>query len=780
MNQAWFQEVFNELTERQQEVLAKFLAGETDAEIAAALFISQATVRQHIKAVCDAFATPKRGNLKVLFARYKPDLVGNNGDETIPIETTPKPAEFEPSFVGREGAVAYLNTIVKRGEKVILIQAAGGVGKTTLAQEYLKTQGFEVILELLMAKEKENITTVESVVEEWLKKDFQEEPGREFLISLGRLKRQLQTRRVGILIDNLEPALDKQGRFIETHRKYVELLRVLTDSTVKSLTLITSREKLCESGIAVELYRLPALDEQAWQQFFSRRIQVDITVLKAMHKAYGGNAKAMGILCGEIREEFAGDMGAYWHENESDLLVERDLEDLVTSQFNRLELLYPDAYKLLCRLGCYRYQDVPTVPTEGLLCLLWDVVEAQPKRVIDALRNRSLVEFNKGEYWLHPVIRAEAIARLRRTEDWEIANHKAAEFWTESVKTVEAVEDALKAFEAYYHYCNIDEFNLAAEVILTPRRNRFYQKGTGEYLSNSFDRIGLSNELELNINAIIGKIDSEFNLAILNQVLGVQYYFLGEINKAIEYNEKSIKKMEQCLKNNIIGDDLKRRLRLNITSAQISISLCKLSLCNFKEAFDYLEEAISTCTENKFDFQVKAFGSLLAFLYSCPECLNIEKSKHLADTIYKERLERKKETTSRGKAYMLFFLGGTYKNIGDFEKADEIYKEAIEYFDDSRYTQFKGRVLTNQAELCREQGNFETALDRHTESIELLDKIGAKCDLAEAHFQLALTYQKMGDREKSQPNFQTAIRLFTEMEAPKQVERVQQAINSDN
>jgi len=291
-------------------------------------------------------------------------------------------------------------------------------------------------------------------------------------------------------------------------------------------------------------------------------------------------------------------MGAYWHENGSDLLVERDLEDLVTSQFNRLEFLYPDAYKLLCRLGCYRYQDVPTVPTEGLLCLLWDVPEAQRKRVIDALRNRSLVEFNKGEYWLHPVIRAEAIARLRTTEDWGKSNHKAAEFWTESVKTVEAIEDALKAFEAYYHYCNIDEFNLAAEVILTPRRNRFYQKGTGEYLSNSFDRIGLSNELELNINAIIGKIDSEFNLAILNQVLGVQYYFLGEINKAIEYNEKSIKKMEQCLKNNIIVDDLKIRLRLNITSAQISISLCKLSLCDFQEAFDYRDL-------NKFQAQIK-------------------------------------------------------------------------------------------------------------------------------------------------------------------------------
>lgn len=36
----------------------------------------------------------------------------------------------------------------------------------------------------------------------------------------------------------------------------------------------------------------------------------------------------------------------------------------------------------------------------------------------------------------------------------------------------------------------------------------------------------------------------------------------------------------------------------------------------------------------------------------------------------------------------------------------------------------------------------------------------------------------MGDTEKSQPNFQQAIRLFTEMEAPKQVEKVQLAMEN--
>ena len=167
-------------------------------------------------------------------------------------------AKPDPNFVGREGAIADLDGLVGEDARVIVIQARGGVGKTTLARKYLN-QTFGSFLEFPIAKETKDIASIEGLLEEKLRQ-LGEEPGREFLVSLDRLKRKLQAERIGILIDNLEPALDSGGKLIAAHRGYVELLRVLADPTVKSLTLITTRERLREPAVTVCHYALKTLD----------------------------------------------------------------------------------------------------------------------------------------------------------------------------------------------------------------------------------------------------------------------------------------------------------------------------------------------------------------------------------------------------------------------------------------------------------------------------------------------------------------------------------------
>ena len=76
------------------------------------------------------------------------------------------------------------------------------------------------------------------------------------------------------------------------------------------------------------------------------------------------------------------------------------------------------------------------------------------------------------------------------------------------------------------------------------------------------------------------------------------------------------------------------------------------------------------------------------------------------------------------------------------------------------------------SELYRIQNDYETAFSYHTQAIAILEKLGAKCDLAEAYYQLGLTYQETGELAQSQDYFNRAIKLWEQINAPKQVARV--------
>ncbi|OUL23298.1 NB-ARC domain-containing protein [Nostoc sp. RF31YmG] len=685
-----------------------------------------------------------------------------------PRQPIPKPEDT--NFIGRQDAIAHLNTLVNQGSKVIVIQGEGGLGKTTLAQQYLH-QGFDLVLELLMAKETQNITPAERVVEEWLKQDFHEEPGVEFGVTLGRLKRQLHNRRIGVLIDNLEPALDQQGRLIAEHRNYVELLRVLADARVQSVTLITSRDRLCEPGLNVDRYRLPGLDRGAWEEFFRHRgLTINSSILQMMHRTYAGNAKAMGILCGSIQEDFDGDMALYWQENHADPLAATDLKNLAVSQINRLQTLDPQAYRLLCRLGCYRYQDIPTIPSQGLFCLLWDVPPDQHRQIIASLRNRSLVEYHNGEYWLHPVIRAEAIARLRPSDEWELTNYKAAEFWTASVQQIETFKDALQALEAYYHYIEINQFELAGKVILKSRNNQWQQFLP---LGSTLYRMGLIQPVLTAINQIVNNLEHDQNLSELYNILGDLYWITGKINQAIACQEKTIALATQALKSLVPQPENKHTvyyLRMLEVDSLLSIGLYKIDLWELEVAAKLFQQVIYLTQNTEHHRWAEKASVCLALVYSylgLPDA-----SSALADVAYRNMTTEKLVEQTGRFVYFMQILGQTYVNLGEFDRANQIFQQALTVAEESHYMQVKAKTLNGLAEIHRRQAEFDLALANHTEAIELLDQIGAKCDLAEAYFQLGLTYQEMAKLDESQMNFYLAMQLFTEIEAPKQVAKI--------
>ena len=729
------------------------------------------------------------------------------------------------NFFGRDDDLARLNTLINQHQKMIVIQAPGGLGKTTLARQYLDNQGFDLVLSLEMARETENITSVESVVEEWLKQYFEEEPGREFGITLARLKKHLQNRQVGILIDSLEPALDKHGRFIQNHSLYLELFRVLADATVQSFTIITSRERLFDDRIDIIYhYYLSELGVSAWQEFLAfHEVKIDISLLEEMHIKYGGNAKAMNILLGSIKTNYEGDATAYWQENCT--LVEKGLQNLVVNQFNRLQSLNPNAYKLLCRLGCYRYQDIPQVTEDALLALLWDIPDQQQCiYIIRSLKNLRLFEFAKGKYWLHTVIKEESIKRLKSSQEWEEVNRKAAEFWRGSVKSIRTMEDAKKAFEAYYHYECIHDFEQAGHIIIQ-RRNGCWS--FDEMLAFSYYRMGALTQVISILNLLKEKIKSEYLLASIYSIEGIINLGSGNMNIAINYLNQSLA-MANCILNNFENNQIYisyDEIILLIVKNQIHLSFYYIDIWELEAAINILEptkswiETIIQKGDKNLKLKIEKYQVTvwlhLALLYSyfntkekyiLPQSLAKKVYYSLFTGIFAEivyymilnletllinaGLETEVNFCRWRKIYALLKLGLIYKNLGNIKKSFKIYNAAIEFSQaessygwiesaqelnyNSHYNPLVAKVLTGLAELYRIQDNFEEALFKHSQSIEIFHKIsGNRCDLAEAYFQLGLTYQKMGDFKNSQINFDEAIILFTAAAAPRQVERVE-------
>jgi tetratricopeptide (TPR) repeat protein len=685
------------------------------------------------------------------------------------------PEETTCDFVGREEAIADLDQLKKEGITCVLIKGRGGVGKTLLAERYLMQRFPGRLLRFDIARETQMVGSASGLLESKLK-ELGEEPGREFMVSCDRLRSKLQSEAIGVLVDNLEPALDANGRLIPEHREYVELLRVLSDSSLRSFTLITSRERIGEN-LNIRFYPLQNLTVEAWRDYFRQKnLNHDSPVMVDMHRVYQGNALAMKVLRQRIALDvhYQGQIENYWeeHQTEEGVAFEREIENLISEQFERLATVYPHAYDLLCRMGCFRYQDVLTVPREGLFCLLWGVSPRQAQKVIDALFDLALVDRVEREYRLHPLIREQAIERLNH-EDWENTNRISAIFWTDSVETIETEKNAITALEAYYHYLQIEDFNSAADVIAKERDN-FHE--CNEPLACSFYRLGLLLQIKQAINTVKNKVKFSFSLGVIYNILGDTYWIIGEIRNSLSAHNKSAEIAKK------ISDEQKKcgvskRIQRLYSVSFFNQGLCKMDLLEIEEAINLCEFHLSLDVYYGEDFNSYSF---LAFLYAYIDSKKesevlLEKSISLFCQRDFNKVNSPSIIHTWSVGYYYIFTGKAYHELGEINNAEMQYNKAIIFASNTNFLQAKAKALTGLGEIYM-QSNLEVALNYHNESILILDNIGAKCDLAEAYYQQALTYQQIGESEKSEQNFQKAIQLFEAIEAPKQVEKVRKSM----
>ncbi|MEH2371563.1 hypothetical protein [Nostoc sp.] len=498
----------------------------------------------------------------------------------LPKDTKSETEQFQDTtsngsnFVGREDAIAHLNNLVNEGTKVILIHAEGGIGKTTLATKWFELQGLEY-LELHVGSTPQNLNSIENWVRFKLRDYFKENQEQDFITMLDQLKSKLQNRKLGFLIDNLEPALIN-GVFVEAdNNHYVELLTVLGHQSVQSVTLITSRELLHEPDVIklknFQPYHLQELKYDAWEDYFaSRNIIIDTDAIHEMNRAYGGNALAMSLLSPEILMESQGILKVYWQDNRDDILRHPTLEKLVQRQFNKLQRDNPQAYKLLCRLGCYRYQYIPVIHEKGVICLLWDEQNERKKtRFFRDLKDRALVKFSKEGYYLYEVIREEAIERLKLTNDWGKSHTEAGKFLytliSDNCQTIIPKITCTKVNDTQEQtYLNIENAETAVKQELTKQETlalevvyhtmEFYGAGCFEELRKE-PKLLDNAFFQAVRNMIFEYVDCYSDLGIVLYKLALTTHRLGIIDEREGKLIESNKEFEYCQRGFKVSQD---------------------------------------------------------------------------------------------------------------------------------------------------------------------------------------------------------------------------------
>lgn len=667
----------------------------------------------------------------------------------------------DPTCLGREPEFAQMDDWIRTGSRIILIYGEGGLGKTTLVRKYLDAWGYVPQLHVWMGTEPNQLTTAESLVEEWLQGQFQEEAGRDFTLNLIRLRRKLSDPacRAGILIDNLEAALDEESRFLSSCRTYGQLLEMLSEPSLNAVTFLVSRVRLRESRVAFERLHLEGLPLRAWQQHFAKSgLPQDSPAIAQMWDAWGGNATAMTILASTIRLDFGGDVEGAWQAENRAFLQSGELQDLVSSQFDRLQQKHPDAYRLLCRLGCHRYQDVSHVPFEAVDCLLWDVANLPRRRsIIQALQDRSLLECRANrKFWLHPMMRTEAIARLREDRSaWEMTHRRIAEFWLTYVDRINTVEEALQTLESYFHYCEIGDYHQAAEVLVTLKRSRW---GGEMQLGWLFYRLGVFQQITDAIVRVAPHLVPDERLGRLYNLCGYIHRLSGDIRRSIRYHQRALQiARHECI------EDLK-------LSAFFNLGLCLRDLWHVDTALTLFRQTQDLAAALQSDGYWIYSTCCLAYLYSCQGKLTEAQTQLAQFTI--EQLE---ESASKwGQGYSLLFLGNTYRNLRDLDRAQQFYQKTIDHAQDHQFTQIRAKALHGLAQVYRSNRKYDRALEHHQMAIDLLSKLGARCDLAEAYVQLGLTYRQLQQISQAIQCRDRAIVLFQEIDALRRVAWVRQ------
>jgi len=684
-------------------------------------------------------------------------------------------------FVGREEVISQLWELANRGIKLIEIQALGGVGKTTVAEEFVKLlqerKDFDAFISWKMSRRPEYIASAEKVLEDWMQL-LGEEPSRGFNQLLNQFDRCLRQKKILLLIDNLEPAL-KGVFFLEQFKGYQDIFRILSERGAQSLTITTTREPLNDPTVSAYRFFLPDLSYDAWKKYFEQSgVHGSPLLISKLHSNYSGNAKCLSTIVGEILCDFNGSLDSYSQEYGSLLLVNPVVKDLFSSQLERLEQTDPISYNLLLRMSCYRFQGFLSIKKEALHAMLWDYENREMETAIWNVRQRRMLEFRSDSYIIHPIIHEMLREKLSlQKELWKKCHIKAAQHWSRT-SYIQKIKDILQLLEAVFHFVEIKEYLLAARVFLKQVRSEITLNERNNSLSVFCYDLGLMSESMSISETLLENCDvetsgiSEIELFRLYNSCGSMRLNLGDLDMA-----HTLFRKQYGLAFTPNSFDIKHE-GYHLCVSFGCIALCYLDQWELRKALDLLIKAneISLCNPNLEHLaSVDLPLSLMLELSIDP---NNQKAKQTlykdSERIYPENLNLQAWDI----VYRPLYLARAFLYIGDLKKALIWAKKAVKVGEEFSLEQGKAKAFSLHQEIYRAQGDFSQSLEYASWAIKCQSRLQAKADLAESYFFQALAYRDFQKNELANSAFQKSYNLYLKINAPKQIERISQKFHN--
>jgi tetratricopeptide (TPR) repeat protein len=128
--------------------------------------------------------------------------------------------------------------------------------------------------------------------------------------------------------------------------------------------------------------------------------------------------------------------------------------------------------------------------------------------------------------------------------------------------------------------------------------------------------------------------------------------------------------------------------------------------------------------------------------------------------------------------YRSLYLSRAFLSINELDQSLFWSNQAVRHGETLSLKQGKAKAFSIFQEIYRLQGNYSQSLKYADLAIEQQLKLAAKSDLAESYLFQALTYRDMREQTLANEAYQKSYKLYEQIQAPKQIERIARAFKN--